>query len=41
MYIPIWMHEELEKIAEKRNDTITKIVLQAIIQRWEWEKKYE
>lgn len=41
MNVPLVIHRELEKLSEKRNDTITKIVLQAITQRIAWEKKYD
>lgn len=41
MYIPADIHAELERTAEKRNDTITKLVLEAIIYRMAWEKKHE
>ena len=39
--IPIPMHKELHKLSEKRTDTITRIVMQAIVERITWEKKYE
>ncbi len=41
MLVPISMHKELEKLSEKRNETITRIVLQAVTERIAWEKKYE
>jgi tartrate dehydratase alpha subunit/fumarate hydratase class I-like protein len=41
MYIPEDLHNELVKIAQKRQDTITRLVLLAILKYAEWEKKHE
>ncbi len=41
MLVPISTHKELEKLSKKRNETITRIVLQAIEERFAWEKKYD
>ncbi len=41
MFIPEEVHEDLQKIAKKRYETITNIVLQGIIKRIIWEKEHE
>lgn len=41
MFIPEDIHEYLVKTAVKRNDTITRIVLLAILKYVDWEKKYD
>ncbi len=41
MYIPTDMHEYLSKTAEKRHDTITRLVLRALFRYIEWEKKQD
>lgn len=39
--VPEDMHKQLEKIAIKRHETITRIVMQAIYQRLQWESQFD